>query len=162
MNNRTTARLQRRQRRAAIIEDLVYTGLSLLVLVGIVAYLFMPPTISMAVDVQQQAVAGTSIIVYGSVLDLDDRAVRNASVVISKDTQTGFVQVASVTTGSDGTYRVELNDELAAYKVVVSADIGGSSAADTITTRMQPGQATQVSAVLQSEPYFLFVPIATY
>jgi len=146
----------------SLAEDIFLTSLSLVVVMVVIGLIFMPPAPSMAVDIQADAIASNTIVVYGKVVDTQGLAVRGATVVVAKQTATGYQQVASLVAAADGTFRTEIRNVAGTYRVVVTADVGRRTVSDTLTYAMAPGHAYATKAELQPTEYFLFLPITSY
>lgn len=146
--------------RANVGQDVMLTAVSVAVVVVVSWLLFMPPGISMAIDVQAVESAGPLMTLYGRVVDDVGKPVNGAGLVVQRDTD--GVQVANLASGPDGTFNVEIDGPAGSYRVVAAAAVGGRNVRDTTRIDMEPGYAYGVSIELQRREYFLFLPLPTY
>lgn len=153
------SRSTRAYARAPLIQDVVLSATSAAVVILVAWLLFMPPGVSMAISVESIAASGP-ITLYGRVIDQDGRPVRGASVVVVRDLD--GVQVASLGTAADGTFRTVITGGPGSYRVVASVSVGGRTVRDTTRIDMEPDHTYGVSVELQRRTYFLFLPLPSY
>lgn len=147
---------------AGVVKDLLITGVSIVAVLLAVVYIAFPPGPTMAMTVTSQAISGDSGVIYGKVVDAAGKPIREATVVVVRETGGSPVQEASLTTAHDGTFRVMVGAPFGTRRVIVSADVGSSVARDTITVGVAGGHAYGITAELVDRDYFLFLPIVTY
>lgn len=150
----------RSERLRPLVQDVVLTGMSVVVVVVIAGVIFMPPGMSMAVESTAQGVSASTMVLYGDVVDTSDKPVRAASIVVQRD-DTGQ-QVAATSSAADGTFRVELPPVAATYRIVAAADTGGRNVRDSIRLAMAPGLSYGLRVELKSRDYFLFIVMPSY
>lgn len=148
------------ERLRPVIQDVALTGMSVVVVIVLVGLIFMPPGMSMAVESSAEGASATTMVLYGNVVDTNDKPVRAASIVVQRD-DTGQ-QVAAVSSAADGTFRIELPPVAATYRIVAAADSGGRNVRDTIRLAMAPGLSYGLRVELKSRDYFLFIVMPSY
>ncbi len=144
-----------------LIEDVVFTVLSFLVLAVVVSALTASARPNLAVAVTSSAPAANSkqIVVYGTLVDVNGAPIKNASVEIQ---YADGSRVGSCRTKSDGTFKTQFNEGPAPYTIVVSFYQNGQLVTGTCEFVAEPGHAYGVRAVFTPPSSFVFVPIPGY
>ncbi len=150
----------RKRRTRAVVLDVVLTGASVLIVLGIASLILTPPGRSMAVEVSDTQATAGEMVLYGTVVEDTGKPVRGATVVVTRDS-TGQ-QVASLSSAADGTFRAALTPIADTYRIAASADVGGRMVRDTVRVDMSPGHAYGVRIELRSRDYFLFIALPSY
>lgn len=145
-----------------IVQDVVLTVLSLVIVGGAAMAIFTPPEKSIALGVESEPIASDVAIVYGTVVDVEGKPVRGARVAVIYENGNGPEQIASVSTAADGSFRVVSSGPFGTYRVVVAADIGTTTARDSITFQATAGHAYGITAELVNRDYFIFLPVVGY
>jgi len=152
----------RSDRARMIAFDISMTLASIAVLLIAALYVVAPPVDSMAVEISQSAAAADSIVVYGTITDSEDKPVRSATLVVSRQDGGTLTRVATVPVAPDGTFNASIPAIAGTYRLVASVDVGGTVVRDTVTMQMVPGTAYGIAIELVQRDYFLFLPIGSY
>ena len=135
---------------------------SVAVVLVVVLAVFSPPGETLALYVETSAIASDEAVIYGVVEDATGKRLRGATVVVVRENGEGPEQIASVETGTQGTFRVVVTERFGMHRVVVSADAGARTARDSIRIDVEPGSAYGITAELVQRDYFVFLPVSTY
>jgi hypothetical protein len=144
-----------------VIEDLVFTILSFLVLAVVFAAVTSSgrPTLAVAVTAAAQTANPKQIVVYGTLLDANGEPIKNALIEIQ---YADGRREGSCRTKSDGTFKTQFNEGPAPYTIVVSFYQNGQLVTGTCEFEAQPGYSYGMQAVFTPPSGFVFVPIPGY
>lgn len=146
------------------LEDLVFTGLSMIVLTALVAGVFMQPTTTIAFAAAKPGGGGGGggpnsqfEILYGAITDSTGKPV---VATISVEAPSKIVTI--VQTGADGTFRIRFKDVGGPYKVTVTCVVNGQTITDSKVIDMQPGYSYGLNAQVRTQVPFFWVALPIY
>lgn len=141
-----------------LAEDLVFTVVSIVVLLAAAVALFAPPGISFEVTEARAATNEHQIQFYGILVDEFGEPVKNAQVVIY---DVNGVRMASCRTKLDGSWSCQFNETAGPYTVSISFVSGGETISGSVGVDAAPGMRYGVSGTVDSGG-ITFVPIPGY
>lgn len=99
---------------------------------------------------------------YGTVTGADGKPLSGATVVVVQHLNGTTRQVASFSTGPDGTFSGTIPSPEGSYRVLVSVDVGGKTVRGSTRFEMTSGTSYGVTARLIERSFFAFMPIPGY
>jgi hypothetical protein len=144
-----------------LIEDVVFTVLSFLVLAVAIAAVMSSgrPSLAIAVSAAAQGANPQQIVVYGSLVDGNGEPIKNALIEIQ---YADGRREGSCRTKNDGTFKTQFNEGPAPYTVVVTVYENGQPITGTCEFNAQPGYCYGIQAVFTPPSTFVFVPLPGY
>jgi hypothetical protein len=135
---------------------------SLLVLVGFGSYLLAPTGRAFAIDVSAgQSIATSSVVLYGEATDFSGAALPGVQINVNAAVPPR-VLVATITSGSDGTFRVELNVPDGPYLLSFVSPQGQQIQNAKRMVRLAAGHAYRVDVKTHRYGGFWFFPAGSY
>jgi Carboxypeptidase regulatory-like domain len=127
------------------------------VLALLVLYAIAAPTASLSASVgpvvPQQ---GSNPVVLGRVLGPGGGGVAGASIEVGR--AGGARLLATTTSNTSGTFRVELPGRCGAYEISIEARAEGATARTSSRRRLCPGDALPIDARVKTQGHFVWVP----
>lgn len=144
-----------------VIEDIVFTMLSLLVMVVAVTAIINTPQASIAASVSAQGatVNPKQIAFYGTLVDASGAPIKNADISIRYSDGS---QVGSARTKSDGSWSLQFNDGPAPFTITVTTIVNGQPVTGTVDVPATPGQRWGIQMVFTQPSSWVFVPLPGY
>lgn len=144
-----------------VLEDIVFTILSLAVMVVAATAIIGSPQASIAASVNAQGatVNPKQVAFYGTLVDANGVPIKNADISIQYSDGT---QVASARTKSDGSWNLQFNDGPAPYTVTVTTVINGQTVTGSVDVPATPGMRWGIQMVFTQPSSWVFVPLPGY
>lgn len=144
-----------------LIEDFIFTALSLLVIAVALTAVFSPPEAILAASVNGAGgnVNPKQIAFYGTLVDENGQPIKNAEITISYSDGT---KVSVARTKSDGSWSAQFNAGPGPYKVEVTVDINGTPVTGSIDIDASPGMRYGVQMTFAQPSNWVFVPLPGY
>lgn len=150
-----------------VIEDLIFTLLSLLVVAVAISVLVTPsePTLALAVQPPGKGGGGGGTVnpkqieLYGSLVDETGAPIKSALIEVEYADGT---RVASARTKTDGTFLMQFNEGAAPYTIRVTVVVNGVTVTSSTTMNVAPGMKWGIQMTLSQGSTWVFVPLPGY
>lgn len=144
-----------------VLEDIIFTVLSLFVLGVAITAIVSPPEPTVAATVTPMGVSASPnhVVLYGTLVDAEGRPLSGATV--STEYRDG-TRVASTTTAADGSWTLRFKEGPQPFTVTVTVYIDGRPVIGTVDIAAQPGMRYGVQMTFTQPSTFVFVPLPGY
>jgi hypothetical protein len=143
-----------------LMEDAVFTLLSVMVVIAAMIVILAPPRMSIGVRLEEaHAAGGKAIDIYGSLVDENGQPLKGATVEIY-DRNGARVGIAH--TDNNGFFDTKFWQDRGVYTIRVAYTSGGQTVTGSMSLDAQPGYDYGVQATLTQTDVIVFVPVPGY
>lgn len=144
-----------------VLEDFVFTALSVIVAVVALSHVLMQPSASIAASVNAAgaAVNPKQVVFYGTLVDASGQPIKNAVIEVQYADGT---RVASSRTKADGSWSLQFNDGPAPFTITVTVIENGVPVTGEVQVAATPGMRWGIQMVFTQPSTWVFVPLPGY